>query len=140
SVSERLVQDQIPRAFRLTFTGCATSIRSMPAHAMTVAADGAVCFHCGAINPCDTRWRATIDGRTRGFCCAGCVAVAQTIDAAGFQSFYAQRTGSASPISPVDSDVEQQRRRIADAACAAGLVRNNGNNRCEAALLIDGMS
>src|SRR5437763_5695330 len=112
----------------------------MPAHAMTVAADGAVCLRCGAINPCDTRWRVTIDGRTRGFCCAGCVAVAQTIDAAGFQSFYAQRTGSSSPISPVDSDVEQQRRRIADAACAAGLVQNIGNNRYEAALLIDGIS
>src|SRR5258705_248678 len=48
----------------------------------TAAADRAVCYHCGEPNP-DGRWNAMMNGTRRNFCCAGCLAVAQTIHAAG---------------------------------------------------------
>ena len=37
------------------------------------------CFHCGAPVPADARWSARVDDVRHRFCCAGCLAVAQTI-------------------------------------------------------------
>jgi len=58
------------------------------------------CFHCGEANPSRSNWRADIDGRSERFCCAGCLAVAQTIRAAGLSTFYALREG-AEPVDPL---------------------------------------
>src|SRR5215471_3389411 len=53
------------------------------------------CFHCGNANPPGTQWTAVFDGADRQFCCAGCLAIAQTIRAAGLTAFYARRTAPA---------------------------------------------
>jgi len=51
------------------------------ANARTTA-DAGNCFHCGAPNPKNRAWRELVEGVPRPFCCAGCLAVAQTITAA----------------------------------------------------------
>lgn len=54
-------------------------------------AAGLFCFHCG--EPArDTRFAATVADAPRLFCCAGCMAVAQAIEAAGLADYYRLRT------------------------------------------------
>jgi hypothetical protein len=52
----------------------------------------AACFHCGEANPPGSAWHHVLEGKERTFCCAGCLGVAQTIRAAGLESFYLRRT------------------------------------------------
>ena len=51
----------------------------------------AACFHCGLPVPGGIDLRATVLGRSREMCCSGCQAVAGTIVAAGFESYYETR-------------------------------------------------
>ncbi|MBV8033149.1 MAG: heavy metal translocating P-type ATPase, partial [Betaproteobacteria bacterium] len=55
------------------------------------------CFHCGLAIPHGTLANATVLGRPRAFCCPGCAAVAETIVASGFESYYVTRTSCAAP-------------------------------------------
>src|SRR5689334_6258982 len=84
------------------------------------AADVSTCFHCGEAAPAGIAWKASIAGRERPFCCAGCLAVARTIDAAGLAPFYAQRTAGASAGTRASDDDSPERH--AARAVAAGLV------------------
>ena len=59
------------------------------------------CFHCGLPVPAGAVHRAAVLGALRDFCCAGCEAVAGTIAAAGFESYYATRTAPA--VKPPDA-------------------------------------
>lgn len=54
-------------------------------------AAGLFCFHCGEAAR-DARHSAEVAGAPRLFCCAGCQAVAQAIEAAGLANYYALRT------------------------------------------------
>ncbi|MEF8794288.1 heavy metal translocating P-type ATPase [Thiohalorhabdus sp.] len=58
------------------------------------------CFHCGLPLPAGDPWQGRVAGGKRSFCCAGCRAVAQAIDAAGLSDYYQQRTEY--PDSPED--------------------------------------
>ena len=49
------------------------------------------CFHCGLPVLEPQPYRAELRGASRPFCCAGCEAVARTIVAAGFGSYYETR-------------------------------------------------
>jgi len=105
------------------------------------AADGSFCYHCGNRNPGAGQWRALLNGASRHFCCAGCLAVAQTIHAAGLDAFYVQRTvaadrGSPAPWSETASD---EWSRWDGAAAQAGLVRSNPAGREEVSLLLEGI-
>jgi len=95
--------------------------------------DPAHCFHCGEPNPPRSPWRTTIGAADAFFCCAGCVAVAQTIGAAGLSSFYALR----------EHDSAQQRdgqsELVTEAACASTWIRLGDDGLSEVALLVDGM-
>lgn len=52
------------------------------------------CYHCGSfILPSDS-YEAELNGITRRFCCAGCMAIAQTIHGEGLGVFYARRAQS----------------------------------------------
>ncbi len=95
------------------------------------------CFHCGAPNPPGPVWRDTVEGAPRSFCCAGCLAVAQTIAAAGLAGFYGSRTENA--VRPT-LDPEDEWIRWDESAAAAGLVRETGPDRREVALLLEGMT
>jgi P-type Cu2+ transporter len=95
------------------------------------------CYHCGTPNPAHARWTATIAGVSREFCCAGCVAVAETLHAAGLDNLYACRTEVALRADPVAAD---EWTRWGDAAEAGGLVRDLGDGRREASLLLEGLT
>jgi Cu2+-exporting ATPase len=96
-------------------------------------ADGSPCFHCGepARSPALS---SVIDGHERAFCCAGCLAVARTIAAAGLAPYYTQRTSTASPVEGADDAG-----RDAAHAVAAGLVASAAPGQHECALLLEGM-
>ncbi len=52
------------------------------------------CYHCGSfILPSDSH-ELVLSGETRQFCCAGCMAIAQTIHGEGLEVFYARRAQS----------------------------------------------
>jgi P-type Cu2+ transporter len=52
------------------------------------------CYHCGSfILPHDS-YELVLGGQARKFCCAGCMAVAQTIHGEGLEVFYARRAQS----------------------------------------------
>ena len=50
-----------------------------------------LCYHCGSDLPMPVPYHATLGGKERGFCCAGCLAIAQTIHGQGLEAFYARR-------------------------------------------------
>ena len=49
------------------------------------------CYHCGGDLTPDSSYQAELSGAPRLFCCAGCMAIAQTIHGQGLESFYARR-------------------------------------------------
>ncbi|HET7096969.1 MAG TPA: heavy metal translocating P-type ATPase [Casimicrobiaceae bacterium] len=95
------------------------------------------CFHCGEPNPPSSRWRATVDGAERCFCCAGCLGVAQTIRAAGLDRFYGRR--DAGGRGPVEARNDVTLATIADSAEAGGLVTHVDGDTRETSLLVDGI-
>ena len=97
------------------------------------------CFHCGAENPKDIRWQTRLDGKTRTFCCAGCLAIAQTIHAAGLSAFYTTRT----VLSPQANrnDIPDDEWTVYDEEnVIREFVHKRENGRLEISLLIDGMT
>jgi Cu2+-exporting ATPase len=93
------------------------------------------CFHCGAPNPRAGAWRAFIDGDEREFCCGGCLAVAQTIRAAGLERFYAQRRAAGGRTGEILDEWMQY-----DAAAEAShLVASVGDGERETSLLLEGV-
>jgi Cu2+-exporting ATPase len=109
-----------------------------PAAPAPDAGPGSVCYHCGSANPQAWRWVAEINGVTASFCCAGCLAIAQTIHAAGLDAFYAQRTEPGDrPGEEAATDDEWS--RWDDAAAQEGLVRTTADGRRDASLLLEGI-
>ena len=104
------------------------------AEPVCVLDDARTCFHCGEANPPGSRFRLVVDGRERSFCCPGCLAIAQTIDAAGLAPYYLQRTATGRPAEEDDAPD-----RHAAQAVAAGLVRQLAPGEHEAALLLEGL-
>ena len=96
------------------------------------------CYHCGNANPEPTRWRAVVNGASRSFCCAGCLAIAQTIHAAGLDAFYEQRTAAAERCEP-DYDARDEWTHWDGAAVQGGFVRALQDGRCEVSLLLEGI-
>ncbi|TWG79602.1 Cu2+-exporting ATPase [Cupriavidus gilardii J11] len=74
----------------------------------TAAGGDAACFHCGQrldANP--PAMQALIAGKPRDFCCAGCLALAQTLDAAGFAHLYGDQFRFGRPLDPsVRAEIE----------------------------------
>jgi P-type Cu2+ transporter len=93
------------------------------------------CFHCGEVNPQSSQLRADMDGVDASFCCAGCLAIAQTIRAAGLATFYLRRDRVAAPLQPSDDDCT----RIAEVAATIGLVTPLPGGGREVALLLEGV-
>jgi len=94
------------------------------------------CFHCGEPNPRSPQWHAVLDGTDRRFCCAGCLAITQTICLSGLDQFYRHRISSGAWLSDPDDDPSE---RDAGAAEAAGLVITLDGELCEASLLLEGI-
>ena len=52
------------------------------------------CYHCGGLVLPQDEYKAQLGGISRIFCCAGCMAIAQTIHGEGLEVFYARRAQS----------------------------------------------
>jgi Cu2+-exporting ATPase len=61
---------------------------------MNPSSPGNSCYHCGSfVDPRDS-YDADLGGMSRKFCCAGCMAIAETIHGEGLEVFYARRAQS----------------------------------------------
>jgi len=92
------------------------------------------CFHCGEVNAPRSNWRAEFDGTCERFCCAGCLAVAQTIRAAGLSSFYALRerpSAQARDEAATASDSDDE--------AVSNMARDVAGGCREVPLLLDGL-
>ena len=61
---------------------------------MSHSSIGSSCYHCGSVIPSRDVYEAELGGLSRNFCCAGCMAIAQTIHGEGLEVFYARRAQS----------------------------------------------
>ena len=105
--------------------------------AVNACAAGGSCFHCGAQNAGGRVWRDVVAGAQRNFCCAGCLAVAQTIAAAGLGNFYRSRMQAPSRPAPEAAD---EWAHWDESAAVSGLVRDAGPDRRETSLLLEGLT
>lgn len=64
------------------------------------------CFHCGDVVDSGSAWPVTIDGVEHSTCCAGCQAVANTINGLGLSGYYQTRSQSPAPARKADADEE----------------------------------
>ena len=53
-----------------------------------------ICYHCGSSLLPNEAYSVDLNGVSRSFCCAGCMAIAQTIHGEGLEVFYARRAQS----------------------------------------------
>ncbi len=72
------------------------------------------CYHCGGDLTSDNLYEATLGGSPRYFCCAGCLAIAQTIHGQGLEAFYARRI----PLGQKPDDLGQLTDQVPDALLA----------------------
>ncbi|HEX7271336.1 MAG TPA: heavy metal translocating P-type ATPase [Casimicrobiaceae bacterium] len=93
------------------------------------------CFHCGTPSTRSGHWHLVVDGAERVFCCAGCLAVAQTISAAKLERFYAQR----SAVAERPSQTADAWSQYDQAAEAGNLIRRGEGEQREVSLLLEGI-
>ncbi|VCU68376.1 putative copper-importing P-type ATPase A [Pigmentiphaga humi] len=83
--------------------------------------------------------RAPVAGAQRWFCCAGCVAVAQTIHGAGLESFYRFRTELGQPLDDADGSQAQARALFGRPDVEALYVRTIDADTAEVSLTLDNL-
>ena len=70
----------------------------------------ASCYHCGSELPSSGVYSAELAGVSHYFCCAGCMAIAQTIHGQGLEAFYARRVplgGKPESMNSVGSEIPE---------------------------------
>jgi Cu2+-exporting ATPase len=96
------------------------------------------CFHCGLPLPRHNGYTVSIAGIARPMCCAGCAAVAQTIEAGGLTDYY--RTRSALPDTPVATERERAELASYDLPeLQKQFAQRQADGTCEASLTLDGI-
>ena len=92
------------------------------------------CFHCGLPVVEAERWRAPVLGEERAFCCAGCLAVARTVVAAGHAQYYETREQpGGKPLGLPDALV------FDDPLAQKQFCVSNGPDERSATLILDGI-
>ncbi|MCB1567556.1 MAG: heavy metal translocating P-type ATPase, partial [Xanthomonadales bacterium] len=94
-----------------------------------------LCRHCGEKVPKGTELTARIEGCEQPVCCRGCKAAAQWIAEAGLSDYYRLRSREAERPEAVPGDHEAWKQ----ADLRRHVVRELGEDRHEAALLVDGV-
>ncbi len=93
------------------------------------------CWHCAEAIPANVHVQVEVAGGAHSFCCNGCAAAAQWIDGLGLADYYRLRNA---PAARASADT-----RVADiwqrAELVREVVRDIGEDRCEAMLAIDGV-
>ncbi|QLI80047.1 heavy metal translocating P-type ATPase [Chitinibacter fontanus] len=98
------------------------------------------CFHCGSACPDPAEFTIQYREHTEPACCAGCKAVADTILASGLESYYAQRTESASRTEPLPKEIREQLQHYDDALLQSDFVHHISDDIREAALILEGIT
>lgn len=98
----------------------------------------AACWHCAQPLPAADAPRAVIGGQTRPFCCIGCSAAAQWIEALGLADYYHLRTAAAERV-PDGAEMQRTSAVWLTPALARLVVRKLDASRCETMMLIEGM-
>src|SRR6266542_1941609 len=65
------------------------------------------CFHCGLPAPAGERWRGSVLGAMREFCCGGCQAAAEAIVGSGLADYYRLRSANAPPVASPDGSKDR---------------------------------
>ena len=108
--------------------------------AVAIDRDLATCFHCGLDVPRGVRLETEVLGATRPMCCVGCLAVAETLVAAGLERWYETReapTGRPAELVP-DVLAEADFLRVQDVD--AEFATHARGDALEASLLVEGVS
>ena len=66
------------------------------------------CFHCNEPVPAGFAFNLNFDGHTRSFCCAGCLAVAETIISSNLADYYRFRTEPAGKVSAMPDSLREE--------------------------------
>jgi Cu2+-exporting ATPase len=114
-----------------------TSAALPSAPAQGAASSAGMCYHCGLPVPARTAYRAMTGGVCRQWCCAGCMAVTQTIEAGGLEGFYRARNRAPTPGAGRD---EAELRLYDDLAVQAPFVTSHADGSREATLLLEGIA
>lgn len=99
--------------------------------------EGGGCWHCGEPLPAHPA-HATVSGTSHAVCCNGCRAAAEWIGALGLADYYRLRSEVAVPA-PDPGLIAGNAAAYARPALARHLVRDLGDGRSEALVLVDGL-
>lgn len=97
-----------------------------------------VCFHCHSALPTEDIRSQLGAGEEQFFCCHGCLAAAETIQAAGLQSYYRQRQAPA-PRAELPPEQREQLALYDHAAMRQRFVVTT-DNESEANLMLEGVA
>ncbi len=98
------------------------------------------CFHCG-LPAFDNRFQLTLDTTPRTFCCAGCLAAAQTIIDSGLGDYYRFHDPDQTPAAPPVNDRDRERLQLYDRDdVQQEFVRIETDTERSATLMIEGIS
>ncbi len=98
------------------------------------------CFHCG-LPVSDERYRLSVAEVSRTFCCAGCMAAAQTILDNGLEAYYRFHDPNQAPASPPVSDTERDKLLLYDRQdVQSEFVSRSDPHNLTATLMIEGVS
>lgn len=98
------------------------------------------CYHCELSVPNGINFQVNIDGIDRAMCCAGCMAVAETIVASGLEGFYRNRTAAAPTVENILPDFLQQVSIYDEPELQKSFVSDLGDNQREAILILEGIT
>lgn len=104
------------------------------------AQDHQLCFHCTLPIPDNADFPVKLGDITRGTCCTGCQAVAQTIIDNGLGDYYLHRQNSAEKVEPLADELLQQLRLYDNEEIQRSFVLNESADVREAALILEGIT
>ena len=98
------------------------------------------CYHCSLPVPDAGRFQLSVAGETQEYCCAGCMAVSDTINSSGLLSYYRQRDLPALRPSNNAGDKVTDYCSFDHVSVQAGWVKHNDDRSSEANFLIIGIN
>ena len=87
------------------------------------------CFHCDLEVPANLDYHHDILGNRREFCCAGCLAIAETIDENGLTNFYRFRDSSSNKPEPLIPQELQDLEALDKVSILNEITSKDGNHR-----------
>lgn len=95
------------------------------------------CYHCGGVLPQPPLHFSELGGKRRAFCCAGCMAIAETVHGQGLEAFYARRIPLGGKPEGDVTAVSEQLLAYDDPALTARFLRQLPDGGSEATLRLE---